>query len=87
MNCLHLSPLTWLSPLMPALLIAMTNGDAAAVPLDRLRRGSLDGTSQTNDDHTSKVEKENTDIDTFNSFREVASRVLSFASGNLRAVY
>jgi len=42
---------------------------------------------QTNDDHTSKVEKENTDIDTFNSFREVASRVLSFDSGNLRAVY
>lgn len=32
--------------LMPALVAAMTKGDSAAVPLDRSRSGSLDGTTR-----------------------------------------
>lgn len=55
----------------------------AGVGSPQVKVGVVGGYEQSDDDDTTNVEQEDTDVDTLDSLGEVTTRVLCFTSGNL----
>jgi hypothetical protein len=72
----------WGRTLIPALWMATTQAEEAALPVSGDKVGIVGRADQTEDEDTDDVEQEDTDPDTTNGERDVLGRVVSFCGGH-----